>query len=93
MRTFKDILQQLKYKGENRFSLYELLEIFINEADWVGTGQQFLELASIWHEISGTRVNTGCPACCLDTLKSLKNWYIRESEIHLKEVQPKKRSK
>ena len=68
MRTFKDILEQLKNKGENRFSLYELLEIFINEADWVGTSQQFLELASIWHEISGTRVNTGCPACCLQRL-------------------------
>ena len=93
MRTFKDILEQLKNKGENRFSLYELLEIFINECSWVGTNQQFLELSSIWHEISGTRVNTGCAACCLDTLKGLKNWYIRESEIHLKEVKPKKRSK
>jgi hypothetical protein len=70
MRTFKDILAQMQAKGDNRFSLYELLEIFINECSW--------------NEISGTRVNTGCAACCLDTLKGLKNWYIRESEIHLK---------
>ena len=90
MRLFKDIIAQMQDKGDNRFSLYELLNIFIEECSWVGTNQQFMELASIWHEISGTRVNTGCPACCLDTLKGLKNWYLRESEIHTK---PKKRSK
>lgn len=84
MRLFKDIIAQMQAKGENRFSLYELLNIFIEESSWVGTSQQFLELASIWHEISGTRVNTGCAACCLDTLKGLKVWYLRESEIHTK---------
>lgn len=93
MRLFKDIIAQMQNKGDNRFSLYELLNIFIEECSWVGTNQQFMELASIWHEISGTRVNTGCPACCLDTLKGLKNWYLRESEIHSKEVQPKKNKK
>jgi hypothetical protein len=88
MRTFESIILQMQEKKEGlRFSIYELLIVFIEESSWIGTSQQFLELASIWQEISGMRLNTGCAACNLETLKNLKNWYIRESEIVLKNKQ------
>jgi hypothetical protein len=86
MREFKDIYKELTIKGEDRFTLYELIKIFINESDWVGNQQQFLRILSISHEVTGIRLNPSCSACNLETLKNLANWITKNEPIILKEL-------
>jgi hypothetical protein len=86
MREFKDIYKELIEKGEHRFSLYELIQIFIKESDWVGNQQQFLRILSISHEVTGIRLNPSCSACNLESLKNLANWITKNEPIILKEL-------
>jgi hypothetical protein len=86
MREFKDIYIELTTKGEDRFTLYELIKIFINESDWVGNQHQFLRILSISHEVTGIRLNPSCSACNLETLKNLANWITKNEPIILKEL-------
>jgi len=86
MREFKDIYRELTTKGEDRFTLYELIKIFINESDWVGNQHQFLRILSISHEVTGIRLNPSCSACNLETLKNLANWITKNEPIILKEL-------
>ena len=86
MREFKDIYKELTAKGEHRFSLYELIQIFIKESDWVGNQQQFLKILSISHEVTGIRLNPSCSACNLESLKNLANWITKNEPIIIKEI-------
>lgn len=79
MRTFEEIYFGMKRKGENRYSLLELVRIFENEVSWIGTPQQLLEIKSLSHEITGIRAGD-CSACNLDALKNMAKW-ISQNEI------------
>ena len=86
MRNFDEIYFAMKKKGENRFSLLELVKIFDNETSWVGTSQQLLEIKSLIHEITGIR-SGDCSACNLDAVKNMATWV---KKYELKENQFKK---
>jgi hypothetical protein len=81
MRTFKDIIEDMKNPKGQKYSVYELIKIFKNECSWAGNNQQQLELFSYSHEITGIRVNTNCSGCVLTALKNLSNWLEREEKI------------
>jgi hypothetical protein len=81
MRTFEEIYFGMKRKGENRYSLLELVRIFENEVSWIGTPQQLLEIKSLSHEITGIRAGD-CSACNLDALKNMAKW-ISQNEISI----------
>lgn len=70
MRNFDDIYIGMKNKGENRFSLLELVKIFDKELSWVGTTQQLLEIKSLSHEVTGIKAGD-CSACNLDSVKNM----------------------
>ncbi len=40
--SWEEIYELLKKDEGERFTLYQLLQIFINESDWVGQPQQLL---------------------------------------------------
>lgn len=91
MRNFDEIYFAIKRKGENRFSLLELIKIFDNEVSWVGTNQQLLEIKSLSHEVTGIRAGD-CSACNLDAVKNMVKWvekYELENPIKPVEVETK----
>jgi hypothetical protein len=89
MRTFEEIYLGMQNKGENRFSLLELVKIFDNEVSWVGTGQQLLEIKSLNLEVTGIRSGE-CSACNLDALKNIARWVNQNEPNILKELENKK---
>tara|TARA_R110000868_G_scaffold106830_1_gene292664 strand:- start:272 stop:529 length:258 start_codon:yes stop_codon:yes gene_type:complete len=82
MRNFDEIYFAMKRKGENRFSLLELIKIFDNEVSWVGTTQQLLEIKSLSHEVTGIRAGD-CSACNLDAVKNMVKW-VKQNEPNIK---------
>lgn len=86
MRNFDEIYLSMKSKGENRFSLLELVKIFENEVSWIGTNQQLLEIKSLNLEVTGIR-SGDCSACNLDAIKNILRWVIKyEFENPIKEI-------
>jgi len=83
MRTFEEIYFAMKKKGENRYSLLELIKIFDNEVSWIGTAQQLLEIKSLSHEITGIRAGD-CSACNLEAVKNISKWLAQNESLILK---------
>lgn len=83
MRTFEEIYYSMKRKGENRYSLLELIKIFDNEVSWIGTAQQLLEIKSLSHEITGIRAGD-CSACNLEAVKNISKWLAQNESLILK---------
>ena len=83
MRTFEEIYYSMKRKGENRYSLLELIKIFDTEISWIGTAQQLLEIKSLSHEITGIRAGD-CSACNLEAVKNMSKWLGQNESLILK---------
>lgn len=79
MKPFKDIYAELCDKRGYRYSLRELLYIFVAETSWIGEAQQLNWLKSLLHEI--TQIRPGdCPGCNLESVKNMVRWVTKYEE-------------
>jgi hypothetical protein len=84
MRTWQAIYEDLtRQRIVDRFTLRQLIKIFIEESDWIGTSEQLVQLKALQWEITGIRPGN-CTGCNLDVLKNMTKWalkYEQENEI------------
>ena len=86
--TFEEIYNQLKENTGDRFTMYELLQIFTNESDWVGTPYQMMKLGELQYNITGIRVGN-CSGCKIDMLRNMSKWLKQYEATRVEEVKPK----
>lgn len=87
--TYADIYAQMQEDTGDRFTLLQLIEIFRNESDWVGTPFQLMKLKELITNITGIRPGN-CSGCNINVLVDLNRWVMNyEKELALTETKPK----
>ncbi len=79
--SWEEIYELLKKDEGERFTLYQLLQIFINESDWVGQPQQLLKLKEIQTNLTGIRPGN-CSGCNIEVLRNLARWLNNYEKDH-----------
>jgi len=87
--TYEDIYKQMNEDTGDRFTLLQLIEIFRNESDWVGTSFQLMKMKELLTNITGIRPGN-CSGCNINVLVDMNRWVMNyEKEHPTEEVKPK----
>ena len=94
MRNYQDIYSELKEKTDQRFTTYEVLDIFRKEDNnWVGSSWQMMKLQELSHEITGIRPGN-CSGCKIDVIHNMVRWlnnYEKEHPLPVEAEKPKRK--